>query len=73
MSELHSVDKEMTRLEVEDPHSNATSTCSYHSKGGFGHSTMGVRSVTLRLLTVKVQVELCKEFGLIVATLYVSM
>ena len=43
VSELHSVDAEMTRLEVEEPHSNATSTCSYHSKGGFGHATRGVR------------------------------
>ena len=43
VSELHSVDAEMTKLEVEEPHSDSTSTCSYHSKGGFGHSTRGVR------------------------------
>ena len=46
VSELHSVDAEMTKLEVEDPLSNASSTCSYHSKGGFGHATRGVRSDT---------------------------
>ena len=30
-------------MTMQDPHSNATSTCSYHSKGGWGHSTTGVR------------------------------
>ena len=43
VSELHSVDAELTKLSMEDPHSNATNTCSYHSKGGFGHATTGVR------------------------------
>ena len=43
MSELHSVDAELTKLTMEDPHSNATNTCAYHSKGGFGHATTGVR------------------------------
>ena len=43
VSELHSVDAEVTELKVEDPQSNSTNTCNYHSKGGFGHATMGVR------------------------------
>ena len=30
-------------MTMQDPHSNATNTCSYHSKGGWGHSTTGVR------------------------------
>ena len=46
VSEQHSVDAELTKLKVEDPQSNSTNTCNYHSKGGFGHATMGVRSVS---------------------------
>ena len=46
-SEQHSVDAELTKVKVEDPQSNSTNTCNYHSKGGFGHATMGVRSVRL--------------------------
>ena len=49
VSEQHSVDAELTKLTVEDPQSNSTNTCNYHSKGGFGHATMGVRSVSLEL------------------------
>ena len=33
----------MMMMTMQDPHSNATNTCSYHSKGGWGHSTTGVR------------------------------
>ena len=47
VSELHSVDQEMSKLTVKDPQHNATSTCSFHT-GGFGHATTGIRCRTSR-------------------------
>ena len=47
VSELHSVDEEMSKLTVKDPQHNATSTCSFHN-GGFGQATTGIRCRTSR-------------------------
>merc|ERR1711892_30537 len=47
VSELHSVDEEMSKLTVKDPQHNATSTCSFHT-GGFGQATTGIRCRTSR-------------------------
>ena len=49
VDEVHSGEDEISRISIEDPHDNATSTCMMHNSG-FGHATTGVRCKTSRNL-----------------------
>jgi hypothetical protein len=47
IDEVHSSEDEISRISVEDPLENASSTCMMHTSG-FGHATTGVRCKTSR-------------------------